>query len=258
LPETITTEGDALRRSTALQVLVAGANLWFVAAGFPWLFIEQPTLLQSVLHAVPLAMLLLGAGILGWNHGSVRLRANTRQALVIAIPLSVGVATAVRGEEINRLALPGGALLLCVASLWVFVGVLGTDGFVRPLPPVATPHPPMVERVRPAANLTQWVVVVAAAATVTLAPRWATPAERGGATDDAVVAGSLLTTTAAIAIAIGMLLIMLGPAATTTSTTLRTSLRQRLIPALLMATIGGATYWMVASQTLVHVPLFGR
>lgn len=258
MPETITSRGEPPSRARALQVLVAGANLWFVAAGFPWLFIERPTLPQSVLHFAPLGLVVFGAAILGWTPAPARLRARTRYLLVAAVPLAAGLATVVRGEEINRLALPGWALVLAVLSLWVFVGVLGIDIKLGPPPSTPSPRPTAEGRAPSPLRWIQLVMLTAAAATITLAPRWKTPDEADGATGEALLAGSVLATAAAIALAIGMLLIVLGPAASRASQPSDPSLRQRLLPPLLLATIGGVIYWLTASGTLLGGVPLGR
>jgi len=240
LTEDITSGGDPPGRASALPALIAGANLWFVAVAFPWLFIDQPSVQQSVVHALPLAVLLIGTSILQWADPATLLHTRTRLLLAGGMPLTVGLATALRAEEVNRLALPGWALLLCAVSLWVFVGALGTVGATPP--PPGTPQPSVGTASRLSSTLVQIITVLAAAITVTLAPQWAASAEHNAASPDTTAGGALLTTAAGTALAVGMLLIVLGPSGVTATAPVGSSLRQRLLPLMLMAAVGGATY----------------
>lgn len=240
--ETITSRGEHLTTPRALQVLVAGVNVWFVGAGFPWLFLEEPTVMQSVAHGAPVVILLAGLSFLRWTQASAPLHSLSRTVLMVGVPLTVGLATALRSEETNHDALPAWALLLCVASMWVFVGLLSMTETARAQSTNATRPAPTTGRERWSTRWVPRITVFAALVTVTAAPHWTTTRERldGSATEPA--AGLLLTTAAAIAIAVGMLLIVMGPRGVAATVATGASLRQRLLPLFLTAIVGAATY----------------
>lgn len=223
-----------------LQASIAGAHACLAGTVYPWFFLEQPTLVQWATHLLPWVWLLSGCALLARGGRSPRIRAYLGSSLVIGLPVALGLAAASRGEAVNLQAMPGWLLLLCVLSLWVFVGVLSLAD--EPSPAWLPPAPSVTDTTR-RRRWTPLLTIAGALATVTLAPRWFSADEqRSAAWGDAHAAGSLLTAAVALAIGVGTLLLMLGPAALTKQPPILAPLRQRVWPSLLLASVSAVAY----------------
>lgn len=191
------------------QALVAGGYAWFAAAALPWLAVTAPSRTETLLHGLPVLILVGGLAILSRAPALGLDRLHLDRTLAVAFPVSLGLAIAVREEAENQRALPGWTLLLCVLSLWGFVA---TMSFIRrPRSTVSAAQRPGARGDRDLWTRMAPAVVLAALSVAVVAPRMDSVAESTVTWTDAQNVRALLTTAAGITIAITMLITLFGP-----------------------------------------------
>lgn len=243
MPETHATHGAIPLR----PVTLAGLNAWFACAGLPWLFMDAPSLTQTSLHWAPL-LLLLGSLLWLRRPTIASQRARWLTVWMGLFPAGLGVLTALRERASESSEMPGFGLLLCVMSLWWFVAAASTS-----VSGVSTDIGAIAARTKAIPKKDVWqgalavTAVIAALVLLTVAPRWLETNVRQGAWQPSVAAGGLLTVAAATALAVGVLLQLLGPSALTSMPPQRRVRMGHLVQALVLAAFGAVTYWLTAT-----------
>lgn len=225
----------------AQRAFVVGLNAWFCSTGYPWLFLDAPDPVLTALHVMPLLVLVTGVVALAWRRGPGFLRENASTMLLASFPVSVVGAVIARERASQTLALSGFAQLWCVLSLWVFVGVLTYES----PPALHREHNPARAR---SARRTWWLtaIVIGGALLITfLGPTWSLPMRASQPWSDAEVSGALLTAAIGVALGLGVLMIVLGPAAIKARKPTGTPWPRRVVPSLVLAALTWGTYLLV-------------
>ncbi len=207
---------------------------------------DAPSSTQTLIHWLPLPLLLASLGLLHSRTLSHAAKRRGLSWLAGVFPAGLGLITALREHAGAPDEMPGFGVLLCVASLWWFVGAASACAAGTSTDIGATPAfrhfatPPSRERLG--------LVVVAVCAsliTLTIAPRYLETNLRQAAWEPSGTAGALMTVAGAGAIALGIVLHLIGPNANATQPPPRRVRTGQLLQALLLACVGALSYWLM-------------